>query len=364
MSSSGKLAVTVGHYSDPGRQRERNEDAYLILTPPFLDEEIDALLVVADGMGGHRAGDVASQALVTWIDEWFTAGTYREACGYSPRHLDYYVVVLKETLEQANEHLCNLAATRADWNNLGTTATAVLLARGHLFWGHVGDSRAYLLRDGSLQQLTQDHTWVAEQLALGQITPEEARTHPRRHVLTQSLGTPNPPRVDRGMRELLPGDVILVCSDGLSSVVTGAEIRDVLMSEPDPQSACHRLVALANERGGPDNITVVIARLNAPGGGNRASVGRVIGPLPPPPSPQPQPIPLPVKRAYGQRRRRRGGWLLKSGLVLLLGAGLVGLTALLLPLLLAVPPLFAVWIAIGSFAVGALLGWLLASTSR
>ncbi len=355
-----KPVIQIGHQSDPGCQRDRNEDSYLVLTPPVLEEEISALLVVADGMGGHRAGDVASRALVAWMDRWFTSGAYRENCGYSPQHLDYYVVVLKEALEQANEYLCDLAATHTEWGDLGTTATAVLLARGYLFWGHVGDSRAYLLRDGHLQQLTHDHTWVAENLAAGRLTLEEAREHPRRHVLTQSLGIPGPIRVDRGMREVFPGDVIILCSDGLSNVVSEAEIRDVLMGEPDPQGACHRLVALANERGGPDNITVLVARLNAHSGGKWTRIGRFIGPVSHPAPSQPsQTAPAPMQVASGGHRGYPVGWLLKSGSVLLISAGLIGLAAFVLSLLFPMFPLFPAWIAVGSFVVGALLGWLL-----
>jgi serine/threonine protein phosphatase PrpC len=358
-----KFALQIGHQSDPGRQRVRNEDSYLILTPPVLGEDIDAVLVVADGMGGHRAGDIASRALVTWLDEWFTSAAYRQDCAYSPQHPDYYIVVLKEALERANEYLCNLAATHTEWNNLGTTGTAVLIARGHLFWGHVGDSRAYLLRNGHLQQLTQDHTWVAEQMATGQISPREAREHPRRHLLTQSLGTPNPVRVDRGMHDTQPGDVILLCSDGLSSLVSEEEIRGILLSESDPQEACYRLVNLANDRGGPDNTTVIIARLEPHNRGNRAAIGRLIGPVSRPTPPQPsQPVPSRTEQAPQQRISRYLHWLLKSGVTLLLGAGLVGLTALFLSLLLP-EPVFVVWTAVGSFIVGALLGWLLSPTS-
>lgn len=256
-----------------------NEDSFLVLTPPALSSDIDAVLVVADGMGGHQAGEVASQTLVELLDGLFRSQDYRGMVAYNVQHEDYYVVVLKEVLEWANERLYQLAASRAEFTGMGTTITSVLIAQGKCFWGHVGDSRAYLFREQQLHQLTVDHTWVKEQVSAGLLSSEEASVHPRRNVLTRALAGGSLVRVDRDMFTLHVGDRLLLCSDGLSGVVQDAEIREILAAENDPQQACDHLGALANQRGGPDNITILIAYVV-----NEASLrpipeGRILGPL-------------------------------------------------------------------------------------
>lgn len=361
--NADRPGLYVGHCGDPGRQRELNEDSYLILTAPAVAPEIDALLAVADGMGGHQAGDVASRTLVEMLDDLFTSSAYQQHVAYSPQHPDYYVVVLKEVLEQANEQIYNLSASRPDLSGMGTTATVVLLAGWRLFWGHVGDSRAYLLRDGSLQRLTHDHTWVAEQVGAGQMTLEEAVQHPRRNVLTQSLGNSLLVRVERGVQPAQPDDVLLLCSDGLSGVVSDAEIQEVLTSNANPQAACDRLVALANQRGGPDNITVLAALLTAGGFGNNIAGGRVLGPVQHGAAAQPLADTLKLKQSRRRWRmedvRQLARWF-GVALALLLGALLSGLGALLVEL---IPPAVGLpmmtIVTVATFVLGVLLGWLL-----
>ncbi len=367
--NGNRPGLYIGHCSDPGRQRELNEDSYLILTAPAIAPEIDALLAVADGMGGHRAGDVASRALVEMLDGLFTSSTYQQHVAYSPQHADYYVVVLKEVLEQINERLCNLSAGRPELSGMGTTATVALLAGGRLFWGHVGDSRAYLLRSGNLQRLTHDHTWVAEQVGAGQMTWEEATQHPRRNVLTQSLGNSLLVRVERGVHAVQPGDLLLLCSDGLSGVVTDTEIQEALLAAANPQAACDRLVALANQRGGPDNVTVLAAQLVSKSPGSNIASGRVLGPVRRLPTPRSLADTLKLKRAR-RRRAGTGGRLARRfgiALVLLLGALLSGLGAIfagLIPPLTGSPvPIVAVF-AVVTFALGALLGRLMRPVQR
>jgi len=359
-----RSGLHIGHCGDVGQQRELNEDSYLILTAPAIAPEIDALLAVADGMGGHRAGDVASRTLVEMLDGLFTSSVYQQQVAYSPQHADYYVVVLKEVLEQANEQIYNSSASNPELSGMGTTATVVLIAEGRLFWGHVGDSRAYLLRNGSLQQLTHDHTWVAEQVSAGQMTPEEAARHPRRNVLTQSLGNSLLVRVERGVQPVQPDDVLLLCSDGLSGVVSDAEMQATLLAESNPQTVCDQLVALANQRGGPDNVTVLAARLVGGGFGSNVAGGRVLGPVQYEAAAQP-----PLVNTFKLKRGRRSQWVGSGGclarwfgvaLVLLLGALLSGLGALLAGLIPfpAGLPVMA-FVAVVTFVLGALLGWLL-----
>lgn len=364
-----KPGLRIGHRSDPGRQRELNEDSYLILTAPAVASGIEALLAVADGMGGHRAGDVASRTLVETLDSLFSSSAYQQYVAYNPQHPDYYVVVLKEVLEQINERLCNLSAGHSELSDMGTTATVVVLAGGRLFWGHVGDSRAYLLRDGNLQRLTRDHTWVAQQVEAGRMTIGEAAHHPRRNVLTQSLGNSLLVRVERGVQAVQPGDVLLLCSDGLSSVVTDVEIQEALLAAADPQAACDRLVALANQRGGPDNVTVLAAQLVCKSPGSNIAGGRVLGPVERRPALRPLADTLRLKRAR-RRRAGTGGRLARRfgiALVLLLGALLSGLGALfagLISLLTGSPvPMVAIF-AVVTFAFGALLGRLMRPAQR
>jgi serine/threonine protein phosphatase PrpC len=360
---AGGHGLHLGHCSDPGRQRELNEDSYLILTAPVIASEIDALLAVADGMGGHRAGDVASRTLIDMLEDLFTSSAYQQYVAYNPQHPDYYVVVLKEVLEEINERLHRFSAGRPELEGMGTTATVALLARGYLFWGHAGDSRAYLLHDGSFQRLTHDHTWVAEQVEAGHMTPQEAAQHPRRNALTQSLGNSFLVRVERGMQPVQPGDLLLLCSDGLSTVVSDVEVREILLAEPNPQRACERLVTAANQRGGPDNITVLVARLTSHGPGGNVIGGRVRGPAQSGVTVQAQIDTLKMKRSQRQRLIRTGRRLARPlgvTLVLLLGALFSGTGMLLAELIPILPRELVIMIAaVIVFVLGVLLGWLL-----
>ena len=272
--------LEIGYRSDVGRVRELNEDSFLALTPPALVSDLDAVLAVADGMGGHDAGEVASDMAVRLLDQWFVSGEYSRQVPYSPSHPDYYVVVLKELLGAVNDEVYRLASHRDGTAGMGTTVTVALAQARHLIVGHVGDSRAYLLRGDRLLQLTQDHTWVAEQWQAGRLSPAEAACHPRRHVLTRALGQGPLVRVDAGMHELLQEDTLLLCSDGLSSLVPEDAIRQTLASAPNAQAACHQLVAWANHRGGTDNISVLVVRFRSREGSDSVSPGpaRVVGP--------------------------------------------------------------------------------------
>lgn len=257
--------------------RELNEDSYLVLTRPAVAAELTALLAVADGMGGHQAGDVASGEVIRILDGLFSSSIYQEQVGYSLERDDYYVVVLKEVLEQINERLYGLATSQPELRGMGTTGSVALFVNHHLYLGHVGDSRIYRLQGGELQHLTHDHSWVAEQVEAGALSPQEAAVHPKRNLLTRSLGNGPVLRVERTVHQVQIGDVLLLCSDGLSGVVGDGEIAQVLVSSSAPQQACDRLVDMANQRGGPDNITVVIAQV-VDGEGNDLQGGRAFGP--------------------------------------------------------------------------------------
>jgi protein phosphatase len=231
------MNLRVGIRSDVGKVREGNEDSYLADAPLFA---------VADGMGGHLAGDVASATAVDVLKE---RGS--EAAIDRPE-------TLSTLLRQANRAIYQKARSDPSLKGMGTTCTLVLIRGDQAQIAHVGDSRAYLLRDGELTQVTEDHTLVDRMVKEGRLRKEEAQRHPQRSIITRALGVDSDVEVDLKPLELRVGDRLLLNSDGLTSMVDDAPIRDALANEPDPQAAADRLVDLANEAGGEDNITVVV----------------------------------------------------------------------------------------------------------
>ncbi len=270
------MGFQLGHLTDRGRVRELNEDSYLVLTQPNLPPNVSLLLAVADGMGGHQAGDVASKQAIATINQLFSTGQFQQLVDYNPERSDYYAAVLKDVIEAINEQLIDLS-DRMHLESMGTTATVALFVGSQLFVGHVGDSRGYLLRDGELKQITQDHSWVADQVASGAMTAGEAYHHPKKNILLRALGNNIALRVDRVVKPVYSGDTLIVCSDGLSNKVGDAEIAQIVAGQTNPQVACQQLVHLANTRGGEDNITVVIARLDDRVAGPNLPGGRVSG---------------------------------------------------------------------------------------
>lgn len=244
-------ALAVGHASHTGKVRETNEDSYLVLAMPAIAAPVEALFLVADGVGGANAGEVASGMLVEMFWQWFTTGSYVDLVHYNSAHPDYYIAVLKELLEKCNERLHQTSYSDARLEKMGTTATIGLLtADNRLFVGHVGDTRAYRLRQGQLERLTADHSWVADEVAAGRLTEAQAQTHPKRNIVLRVLGNSLLLRVDRNVHEVQPGDLLLLASDGLTGLVTDREITQMASHYPHPQQACEALISLANQRGG------------------------------------------------------------------------------------------------------------------
>lgn len=268
--SGPRSRITLGSLTHVGMKRSGNEDSYCALVPPNSPPNIDMLLAVADGMGGHQAGGVASslatRGLVELLSKAVARGT--KPTGAHPRD-DLLTQMVREINAQVHR-----AALEPETRGMGTTLTAALLAGSVLTIAHVGDSRAYLLRDGMLHQLTQDHSWVAEEVARGALTPEEARKHPRRNILTQALGMAPEVLPDSVRMEVSGDDVLLLCSDGLHSLVSDDEIARTLADE-EPQEACRSLVERANALGGHDNITVVTARIDGLGTESAPSSSRL-----------------------------------------------------------------------------------------
>ncbi|MBW7474160.1 Stp1/IreP family PP2C-type Ser/Thr phosphatase [Paenibacillus oenotherae] len=240
--------MKMAYRSDIGRIRLVNEDrAWTEQTDTDL-----VVAIVADGMGGHQAGDVASQLAVD---------TFREALQGTPSTLtlDERKILIRQAILQANEAVYDMASRNKQYHNMGTTVVAALLQAENGVIGHIGDSRAYKWRDGVLSQLTEDHTLVNELVKSGQITAEEAVNHPRRNVLTRALGTDELVEVDVRGIPWAPDDLLLLCSDGLTTMVSEEQISQTLQEdELDLDAKADRLVSLALQAGGDDNITVVL----------------------------------------------------------------------------------------------------------
>jgi protein phosphatase len=236
------------HYSartDVGRTRDHNEDSFGVGEGELV-ERYGELLVICDGMGGHAAGEVASRVAVDTI------------------LADYYAIDSEErngVLEQAFSH-ANAQIYASGRGSMGTTGVAALLYHDALHIANVGDSRAYLIRDGEIRQLSRDHSFVSDQVAAGLITPDQARSSPHRNVITRALGYQAEVSVDLFRWPLQIGDIILLCSDGLHGLLTDEEIAEIALAHP-AEEAIDRLIDTANERGGPDNITVAIAHVEA-----------------------------------------------------------------------------------------------------
>jgi PPM family protein phosphatase len=233
-----QIVEQVGR-TDVGRQRSVNEDA-LVLAPPFF--------AVADGMGGARAGEVASAMAADAFEGEHDSGEDAEA-------------QLSRILREANRRIYDLAVADDSHRGMGTTVTAAKVSGDEVSLGHVGDSRAYRLRDGELKQLTRDHSLVAELERSGQITPEAAEHHPQRSIITRALGPEPDVQVDTYTLAGRAGDLFLICSDGLTSMISDDELAAILRSASSLDEAADSLVRAANQSGGKDNITVVLFRL-------------------------------------------------------------------------------------------------------
>lgn len=233
--------------TDVGRRRTRNEDAFLI------NDEL-GLYVVADGMGGHAGGRVASTLAVSILEEEVIAWLGRPVAGDDP--VEHHRQGLSEAVAHAGQRVFQISVERPEWKGMGTTIVAVMMVGSNAFIAHVGDSRAYLIRDGRIEQITDDHSLVAESVRSGAITEEQAKHHRMRNVITRALGFQEEVEVDVQVRGLARGDQLLLCTDGLSGKLEPHDIRRVLQ-ERGVFDAPRQLVLDACERGGEDNITVV-----------------------------------------------------------------------------------------------------------
>lgn len=241
--------------SDRGLKRGHNEDSLSVVTEM-------GLFIVADGMGGHNAGEVASrQAIESIVD--FLRTNHKEISNPFPTqpNLSEPENQFVTAVKLANRDVCNLSLEHSEYSGMGTTLVSLRYDGDQLSVAHVGDSRCYLFRGNSLTQLTLDHSWVSEQLQKKIITPEEAKNHRWKNVITRALGNKLDVEVDIQSRQPRPGDLYLLCSDGLSGMVEDERMEEILRETPDLEEAVRRLIQEANANGGLDNITLILIRL-------------------------------------------------------------------------------------------------------
>ncbi len=284
------IKVSVFARTDIGQQREHNEDSFLVadlthqnasLLPEVREHELGpkgTLLMVADGMGGAAAGEVASEMATDHVYEHLTAHwvTDKES---TPQQFAFR---LREAVETANVKIHEHAKENPERRGMGTTTTAVGILDNYVYLTQVGDSRAYLVREGQATQITKDQSLMQRLVDAGELTEEEAEQSERKNIILQALGPDPRVRVDLTHQEIRKGDTVVVCSDGLSGQMTTEEIAKAVTENRDLVAACGALIDLANERGGPDNITAVVARLDGDGlrePDARESVGHEVYPL-------------------------------------------------------------------------------------
>lgn len=257
--------LLIGHGTHPGETGKNNEDHYAVNSFPADGGESLTLGIVADGIGGHRAGEVASELAVRVITEVVNQS-----------HGQDYRAILEEAFARAAGRVSEQARSKPDYQGMGTTCVVALITGRRLYTAYVGDSRLYLIQRQTIRQISVDHTWVQEAMEHGLLTREEARQSPQRHIVRRHLGnnpdvkpdfrlrltadeTPEQSEQNQGL-QLEPGDMVLLCSDGLSDLAEEGEILDIIMKHPLP-AAVEALITLARKRGGPDNITIVIMQI-------------------------------------------------------------------------------------------------------
>ncbi len=261
LKTSDLFVVEASGATDVGMKRRLNEDVFVV--------DSDAgMYLVADGMGGHAAGEVASRVATDEILRAFKEGS-NDADETWPEHWDTdrsaTANLIVDAIVAGHHRVTTAMNNDAELKGMGTTVVVAVYLRGEskIVICHVGDSRAYRYRRGGLMVLTNDHSWVHEQVEAGFLTEEAARTHPLKNVVTQALGGNSEPKVDVLEDEIDEGDVYMLCSDGLNSMLTDAEIAAVLETGGSLDETCNRLISEANERGGNDNISVVLMRLRS-----------------------------------------------------------------------------------------------------
>ena len=257
--------MRVGVLTDVGRVREKNEDNALTM-------RANGLFVVADGMGGHNSGEVASKLAVDSVRAFYEHDAtdsmlrgafraYRERSGKGHNHRAFDEFRLWKALEAANLHIFNTARQHEQFRDMGTTIVAVHFVGARVYIGHVGDSRVYRIRNGQLKQLTDDHSLANEYVKMKILRKEDLPRFPYKNVIVRALGLQESVQIDTFYREAKSGDQFLLCSDGLTDLVEDKDILKIVLAADSPTTACEQLVAEANDRGGVDNITALVVEV-------------------------------------------------------------------------------------------------------
>lgn len=243
--------VDFAYRSDIGQQRKENEDYVGV----FKNAAGINFAIVADGIGGHQGGDVASEMAVSHMGYRFENTTFSEPTDA--------VKWLAAEVQDENQHIIDKAREFSDLNGMGTTMVAALMFNDEFLMANIGDSRGYLFRDGQLQQLTEDHSLVNELVKRGEISTEQARQHPQKNIITRTLGISPDADIDTNLYHMQPGDQLLLCSDGLTNMVTDEQLSQVLQADDlTATQKCEQLIKLANAAGGFDNITALIVAVD------------------------------------------------------------------------------------------------------
>ncbi|MDJ0956455.1 MAG: Stp1/IreP family PP2C-type Ser/Thr phosphatase [Arenicellales bacterium] len=252
-------ALEIVGVSDTGRVRDHNEDSY-------ASDQALGLIVLADGMGGYRAGEVASAVAVTRVFRDTRDGLISLIPGQVDQEsgLRYESLVVQDAIQRANSEVYSVAREHSEYNGMGTTVVTALFYDNHLTCAHVGDSRMYLYRDDRMEQLTVDHTVVQEFIQTGMYSETEAKASFGSNLVTRALGVEEQIDVDIYEQEVSPGDLYLICSDGLTNMVNESKIAKVLSKQQDLDTYAKRLTQLANKGGGEDNISIVLVKVNSP----------------------------------------------------------------------------------------------------
>jgi len=289
--TGGDVIVQVFGRTDVGRTREHNEDAFVVADlstdNATLQPEVrthvtgpkGTLFMVADGMGGAAAGEIASAMAVDIVISQLRSTWVIDDAGGG----ESFIRAIKAATKAANEQINSYATAHPEYRGMGTTATIAGLLGDTLYLAQVGDSRAYLVRNGVARQITKDQSLMQKLIEAGELTEEEAEHSERRNIILQALGPEAAIKVDLTHQVVRRGDTLVLCSDGLSGQVTKDEIASIVSEETDLAIACRRLIDRANENGGPDNITVIVARFDGPGLAGPAAedeVGHRVFPLP------------------------------------------------------------------------------------
>jgi len=243
--------MLVGTATDPGKVRKINQDFY------YCSDEVTGLYfyIIADGMGGHNGGEVASRISVNTVKKYILEHYCRD------EYINDRLLLIRDAFSEGNNKVFGMSEGREDLKGMGTTLTMAFMENNILYTGHIGDSRIYIFRGDKIEKITEDHSLVEELVKNGSISPEEADNHPQKNIITRALGTQEHAEIDMGSKMMEEGDIVLMCTDGLTNMLSNKEIELQCKTIDDPQELCDSLLAQANLRGGKDNITVIAVKV-------------------------------------------------------------------------------------------------------